>query len=228
MNSGPLVFLGLFITMALSWLGFVMGPQLQMGDMQPTTNILIGATGQVYPHTEPGTAHQGAEIYRAEGCASCHTQQVRPREAGYDISRGWGIRRSTAVDYLYAQSVMLGQHRVGPDLANAGLRMDANAVLLRLYNPRALPNNSTSIMPPYSFLFERHKIQGIPSADALRIPAPYGPLDGYEIIPRPEAIELANYIASLRQDGYLFEAPPPAQLMPKTNAPAPTNSPATK
>src|ERR1700722_16273614 len=99
MNSGPLLFLGLFATMACSWLSFIMGPQLQIGDLRPTTNILVGALGQVYPHTEPGTAHQGAEIYRANVCPPCHTQQVRPASLGSDIRRGWGSRRSTASDY---------------------------------------------------------------------------------------------------------------------------------
>ena len=226
MNSGPLLFLGLFITMASSWLTFVLGPQLQIGDMHTTTNIIIGASGQIYPNAEPGTAHQGAEVYRANGCAACHTQLVRPRGFGPDINRGWGVRRSTGYDYLYDQPVLLGSLRVGPDLANAGRRMDAAAVLLHLYEPRVFIHDS--IMPSFPYLFEKRKIQGVPSPDALKIPAPYTPLPGYEIVPRPEARALAAYITSLHQDGYLFEAPPPPQPPGKTNAPAKgaTNSPA--
>lgn len=230
MNSGPLLFLGLFITMACSWLSFVMGPQLQMGNMQPTTNIVVGASGQIYPHTEPGTAHQGEEIYRANGCASCHTQQVRPRSLGSDIDRGWGLRRSTGFDYLFDDPVMLGSQRVGPDLANAGKRMDAAAVLLRLYQPRVLTPGS--IMPPYPYLFAKHKITGLPSPDALQLPAQFAPPAGYEIVPLPAARQLAAYVTSLHQDGYLYEAPPPPQPAGKTNATAKvpakvlTNSPA--
>jgi len=231
-NNGPLLFLGLFVTMACSWLSFVMGPQLQMGDMRPTTNIVVGASGQIYPHPEPGTAHQGAEVYRANGCAACHTQQVRPRDLGSDIDRGWGVRRSTAYDYLYDQPVMLGSQRVGPDLANVGKRMDTISILLHLYEPRTITTNS--IMPPFPFLFEKRKIQGVPSADALRLPAPFTPTPGYEIVPRPAALSLAAYVASLHQDGYLFEAPPPLRAPGGTNTPAsapapaaaPTNSPA--
>jgi cytochrome c oxidase cbb3-type subunit 2 len=218
--------------MACSWLSFVMGPQLQLGDLGPTTNMVVGATGQVYPHTEPGTARQGAEIYRANGCASCHTQQVRPPDLGSDKSRGWGDRRSTAYDYIFSQPVMLGSQRVGPDLANAGKRMDTASVLLRLYEPRAVMPES--IMPSYPFLFEKRKIQGMPSADALQLPERYAPAPSYEIIPRLEAVKLAAYVTSLHQDGYLYEAPPPPMPPGKTNAPAtnasttipaPTNSP---
>jgi cytochrome c oxidase cbb3-type subunit 2 len=213
MNSGPLLFLGLFITMACSWLSFVMGPQLQIGNLTTTTNILVGGIGQVYPHTEPGEAHQGAEIYRANGCAACHTQQVRPHALGSDINRGWGIRRSTAYDYLFDQPVMLGNLRVGPDLANVGRKMSAEAVLLRLYEPQTI--TPKSIMPPYRFLFDVRKIKDVASTNALQVPDKFAPPAGYEIVPRPAAIALANYITSLHQDGYLFETPPP-----------PTNSPA--
>jgi cytochrome c oxidase cbb3-type subunit 2 len=223
MNNGPVLFLGLFVAMACSWLSFVMGPQLQIGDMRPTTNMVVGASGQIYPHAEPGTAHQGAEIYRADGCASCHTQQVRPRDLGSDIALGWGVRRSTGYDYLFDQPVLLGTQRVGPDLANAGRRMDAAAVLLRLYEPRAI--TPKSIMPPFPFLFEKRKIEGVPSDDALQLPPAFAPAPGYEIVPRPEARALATYVTSLRQDGYLFEAPPPPGLMGKTNAPAPAAAP---
>jgi cytochrome c oxidase cbb3-type subunit 2 len=218
MNNGPLVFLGLFVTMACSWLTFVLGPILQIGDMKPTTNIIIGASGQTYPNPQPGTAHQGAEIYRAEGCASCHTQQVRPRQLGPDIARGWGERRSTGYDYLYDEPVMLGEQRVGPDLANESRRMDSAAVLVQLYEPRDVTPGS--VMPPFPFLFDTHKIVGLPSPDALKLKPEYMPPTGYEIVPKPEALALAAYVASLHQNGYLFEAPPPFQPKGKTNAPA--------
>jgi cytochrome c oxidase cbb3-type subunit 2 len=215
MNSGPLLFLGLFITMACSWLSFVMGPQLQIGNLTTTTNIFVGGLGQIYPHTEPGAAHQGAEVYRANGCAACHTEQVRPAALGSDLNRGWGIRRSTAYDYLFEQPVMLGTLRVGPDLANAARRMSAGAVLLRLYEPRAITPGS--VMPPYRFLFDLRKIKDVASTNALEIPPAFAPEAGYEVIPKPAAISLAAYIMSLHQDGYLFEAPPPPGM---TNASA--------
>ncbi len=223
MNSGPLLFLGLFVTMACSWLGFVMGPQLQMGGLAQTNTVAVGdASPQSYPLAQPGQAHQGAEVYRANGCAACHTQMIRPLELGSDQHRGWGARRSVAEDYLFDQPVMLGAQRVGPDLANYGNRSDLNGVLVRLYNPQSITPGS--IMPSYRFLFETRKIQQFPSRDALVLPPQIAPPAGDEVVPRPQALALAAYLLSLRQQGYLFDAPPPFSLM--TNAaPAKTNAP---
>lgn len=226
MNNGAAIFFGLFVTMACSWLGFILGPQLQLGDLQPTTTVVVGGNGANYPHNVPGAAHQGAEIYRANGCAACHTQQIRPSELGADIHRGWGVRRSTAYDYLFTEPVMLGSLRVGPDLANASRRTDAMAVLTRLYEPRAITPGS--IMPSYRYLFDVRKIKGEPSTNAVQVRPEFAAPEGYEIMPRPAALALAAYIMSLHQNDYLYIAPPPLALVAaaKTNAPA-TNAPAT-
>jgi cytochrome c oxidase cbb3-type subunit 2 len=219
MNNGPLLFLGLFAAMAFSWLGFVMEPQVQIGNLAQTNTVVVGdASPQTYPLAPSGEAHQGAEVYNANGCAACHTQMVRPLELGPDISHGWGARRSVAEDYLFDQPVLLGSQRVGPDLANFGRRSDINGIMMRLYNPRSIVPGS--IMPSYRFLFETRKIERAPSTNALVLPDNLAPPAGYEIVARPEARALAAYLLSLRQDGYLFEAPPPP--LPKTNSvPAP-------
>jgi cytochrome c oxidase cbb3-type subunit II len=215
MNNGPLLFLGLFAAMACSWIGFVMEPQVQIGNLPQTNTVVVGdASPQTYPLAPSGDAHQGAEIYRANGCAACHTQMVRPRELGPDIYHGWGVRRSVAEDYLFNQPALLGSQRVGPDLANYGRRSDLNGILMRLYDPRSLVPGS--VMPPYRFLFETRKIEGTPSPDALVLPDKIAPPAGYEIVARPEARALAAYLLGLRQEGYLFEVPPPP--LPKTNS----------
>jgi cytochrome c oxidase cbb3-type subunit 2 len=139
---------------------------------------------------------------------------VRPRELGPDISQGWGSRRSLAQDYLFADPVMLGSQRVGPDLSNFGRRSDLNGILLRLYDPRIVVPGS--VMPSYRFLFETRKIQFAPSTNALVLPTELAPATGYEIVPKPKALALAAYLLSLRQDGYLFESPPPP--LPSTNS----------
>lgn len=214
MNSGPLIFLGLFVTMACSWVSFIMAPQMQIGNLGQTNTVAVSILGgQTYPVAYSGWAHQGAEVYRANGCAACHTEMVRPRGMGSDLSRGWGARRSVAEDYLFEQPVMLGNVRVGPDLANYGRRAYLKQVLERLYDPQLVAKGT--IMPPYKFLFDTRPAGAVPSPNALALPAAEAPPAGMEVVPKPQALALAAYLMSLRQDGFLFVAPPPAP--PPTN-----------
>ena len=73
MKSSALVFLAAFIALAASWGGFVLAPQLQLGQSQPTA---VGPGSDLYPLARPGLAKQGAEVYRSLGCVYCHSQQV--------------------------------------------------------------------------------------------------------------------------------------------------------
>src|ERR1043166_4698076 len=74
MNYGPLVFLAAFFALASSWFGLVLTPQMQVGRLPQGTNV---STGVAYPLARPGLAREGLEVYRANGCAYCHSQQVR-------------------------------------------------------------------------------------------------------------------------------------------------------
>jgi len=310
MNYGPLVFLAAFFALASSWWGFVLAPQLQIGRLQQTNTL--GAATATYPVARPGLAQQGLQVYRANGCAYCHSQQVgqtgttldialteagtnqavtlaallklattTPDEpivmtalppleaarantnaaalpgglpkallrstsreaanaavatldatgakaqlwilpAGPDIARGWGRRHSVAEDYLFDFPVMPGSQRIGPDLANVGVRLpDANWHLLHLYAPQHQVKGST--MPPYRFLFETRRVERRPSPDALVLPPSLAPPPGYEVVPRPEVAALVAYLISLRADAPLFTAPmtlPGAPVKPAgTNTP---------
>jgi len=73
MNYGPLIFLAAFFGLSASWLGLVLTPQMQVGQLQQTNSAPAGVT---YPLSRPGLARQGLEVYRANGCAYCHSQQV--------------------------------------------------------------------------------------------------------------------------------------------------------
>jgi len=72
LNYGPLIFLAAFFALTSSWYGFVLTPQMQVGRLH-VTNSLAGAT---YPLSRPGQAREGLDVYRANGCAYCHSQQV--------------------------------------------------------------------------------------------------------------------------------------------------------
>lgn len=229
MNFGPLIFLGIFFTMSLSWLGLVLGPQLQLGKQIPELNE---QTGQLYPQARSGMAQQGAQVYRANGCVYCHSQQIRPEGFGVDYERGWGPRRTVAADYLFDYPVMAGSQRIGPDLANIGLRQpEIDQLLLRLYNPEiTTPEGKKSNMPAYPYLFEKRKISGKPSANALKLTGQFAPEAGFEIVPRQDALALVAYLRSLQSATPLFEVPsltPSTNVVEETNAPAAdTNAPA--
>jgi cbb3-type cytochrome oxidase cytochrome c subunit len=74
MNYGALIFLAAFLGLSASWFGFVLTPQIQIGGQVQATNTLN--TAELYPRARPGLASEGLEVYRANGCAYCHSQQV--------------------------------------------------------------------------------------------------------------------------------------------------------
>jgi cytochrome c oxidase cbb3-type subunit 2 len=155
------------------------------------------------------------KISAAGGNAEIHIVATGP-----DIARGWGMRQSVAEDFLYDYPVQFGGLRAGPDLSNIGVRApDMNWQLVHLYAPSSEVKSST--MPPFRYIFEVRKISGTgvspvqtggtpvpqPSPDALVFPKGFGPPDGYEVVPKPEAKELAAYLLSLRANVPLFDAP---------------------
>jgi cytochrome c oxidase cbb3-type subunit II len=217
-NRGPFIFLGILASMALSFWGMIFMPQMQIGQQQQTNSM---DTGELYPPARSGLAKRGAEVYRAEGCAECHSQQVRDRSFGSDIARHWGPRFTVAQDYLGDYPVMLGFQRVGPDLANEGVRRpDADWHLRHLYDPQALVRGS--MMPPYRYLFDKRRITAghKPTARALKID---NVPEGYEVVPSEEAEALVAYLMSLQSIVEFWEAPiprPPGATTPAsgTNA----------
>jgi cytochrome c oxidase cbb3-type subunit 2 len=82
MKNGALIFLAAFIALGGSWCGFVLAPQLQLGGAKQTT---ILNSSDVYPVGRPGGANLGLQAYRANGCAACHTKQVRQDGVACDV-----------------------------------------------------------------------------------------------------------------------------------------------
>jgi len=72
-KSSALVFFAAFLALAGSWGGFVLAPQIQLGRA-----VQVKETGSenLYPLVRPGLATRGAEVYRANGCVYCHSQQI--------------------------------------------------------------------------------------------------------------------------------------------------------
>ena len=74
MKNGFFIFLAAFLALGGSWLGFVLGPVHQLGGAQQTT--VLNST-DTYPLQRTGDATLGLQVYRANGCAACHTESVR-------------------------------------------------------------------------------------------------------------------------------------------------------
>lgn len=204
MNRLPLLFAGLFLTFAFAWFGLVFMPYVQVGRLSPATNE---DTGALLPQAPSGLATAGRQVYVANGCVYCHTQQVRPAHQGYDLERGYGKRATVARDFIHDRPVLLGTMRTGPDLANVGIRgMTANWHHIHLYDPKAVTKDS--IMAPYRYLYIKRPIRdGKPSPDALVPEGNFKIEEGYEIIPTDEAKALVAYLLSLDRSYPLPEAP---------------------
>ena len=110
---------GIFLAVAFPFGALVISSQVQLGSLGPAP---AEEGGPLFPSREPGLAIQGRAVYVSLGCVSCHTQQVRPAGQGSDIARGYGVRASVARDYVLQKPVLLGDRRIGPDLANYGAR----------------------------------------------------------------------------------------------------------
>jgi hypothetical protein len=74
MKNGFVIFLAAFGVLFTSWSAFVLGPQLQLGRAK---QVAVLNSADVYPTSRPGEAAQGLQVYRANGCAACHTEQVQ-------------------------------------------------------------------------------------------------------------------------------------------------------
>ncbi len=74
MKTGIGVFIAAVAAIGLSWCGLVLGPQLQLGGEGITT--VLNSTDE-YPLQPTGAENLGQQVYRANGCAACHTEQVR-------------------------------------------------------------------------------------------------------------------------------------------------------
>jgi len=111
---------GIFFAVAFPFGTLVISSQVQLGSLGPAP---AEEGGPLFPSREPGLAIQGRAVYVSLGCVSCHTQQVRPAGQGSDIARGYGVRASVARDYVLQKPVLLGERRIGPDLANYGARV---------------------------------------------------------------------------------------------------------
>lgn len=154
----------------------------------------------------------GRQVYIANGCVYCHSQQPRDIKQAPDALRGWG-RASVAADYAYDTPHLLGTMRTGPDLLNIGARQPSKDWHLgHLYQPRAYTPGS--IMPPYPYLFEVRTGLAKPGEKVITLPPAFA-VPGQVVVAKPEALALVDYLISLDRT----YVPLPALNAPATATP---------
>ena len=201
MKNGLALFLGVFATLALSWVCLLLTAHKQIGGLSQYKDP---ADESLYPQLLSGLADQGRLVYQDLGCVSCHTQQVRQLGFGNDLADGrrWGERGSYARDYIRDHTVLIGQNRIGPDLRNVGSRIpDADYFYKLLYAPESKFAGQPIAhgMPAYRFLFEvRSVADRQPSAQALKLGSAESPGAGREVVPTPRAVALVAYLQNLK------------------------------
>ncbi len=113
MKNGFLVFLASFVVLGGSWCGFVLAPVLQLGGGKQTA---ILNSSDLYPVNRPGQANQGLQVYRANGCAACHTEQVQQSGVACDVVLTGAGKNPVAVTNLISSLKLNGLDK---DLADA-------------------------------------------------------------------------------------------------------------
>jgi len=182
------------------------GARKQYGDLVPSPQALeedgsIPADADIFPVELAGLAKQGAEEYASLGCVTCHTQQVRRVETGFDVERGWGKRPSVPRDYVLQDHVLLGNSRIGPDLANLGLRDYSDEWFHQhLFEPQSII--PSSLCPPSPFLYD--EIDEPVHAD-IEVTSELDVDKTRYIRPSIRASRLVAYLQSLKQDYELPE-----------------------
>mgnify|MGYP001822149352 CR=1 FL=1 len=163
-----------------------------------------------YPPTDERPSdlvERGRQLYRAYGCITCHTQQIRGDERlaeeaedgtlvvpvlGADLR--FGVESpSTAAEYRNDDPPFLGTQRTGPDLLAVGTRLPSPEWhFWHLYDPRSV--SPGSVMPglPWLFRTEETKQDGDEKVDPLfDLDVPKG-----RLYATPEAQALVEYLLS--------------------------------
>ena len=148
-----------FFLLSFTVLAIIPGMALQNEIARTKPLTMLGPTDQ---------EQRGRIVYAREGCAYCHTQQIRT--VTQDVNRFGAPTRAWENRYDYPQ--LWGTRRIGPDLSRETSIRSDDWQLTHLYNPRSIIPDS--VMPSFPWLF-----------------------DGSPAKPKPEAEDLLAYIKSL-------------------------------
>lgn len=130
MKNGFVIFLAAFAVLLTSWSAFVLGPQLQLGGAK---QVPVLNSTEVYPRSRPGEANQGLQVYRANGCAACHTEQVQQDGVACDVVLSSAGKNPSAVSNLLATLNLRGlnqeeAHAASDKITAAGGKVETHIV----------------------------------------------------------------------------------------------------
>lgn len=175
---------GAMMALGVATAALVVMPYIEVSDIKAPVGLKPYTSAQL----------RGRQVYIANGCVYCHSQQPRDRNFGPDFARGWG-RASVPADYVYDKPHLLGSMRTGPDLFNIGVRQPSKDWHLgHLFQPRAYVPGS--IMPSYPYLFA---VKGAAEEDdvVLNLPAGTAPGGNRVVVASPDALDLVKYLQGL-------------------------------
>lgn len=184
---------GAVTALGIATAALVVMPYIQVRDIKPPKGLK--------PYTS--AQQRGRDVYVANGCVYCHSQQPRDRNVGPDVARGWG-RASVPADYIYDKPHLLGSMRTGPDLFNIGARQPSKDWHLgHLYQPRAYVPGS--IMPAYPYMFTA-KDAAEEGDQVVQLPPGYAPV-GKVVVAGAEVLDLVKYLQGM---DHTYAVLPPA------------------
>ncbi len=94
----------------------------------------------------PALELAGRDVYIAEGCYGCHSQQIRPFRSETERYGPYSV----AGEFVYDRPFQFGSKRTGPDLARVGRRYSDEWHRIHLIKPQDLVPDSN--MPGYPWL----------------------------------------------------------------------------
>jgi cbb3-type cytochrome oxidase cytochrome c subunit/cytochrome c553 len=133
---GGVGFFAMSVLLLGVWPGHVLRDQIN--DASPAHPLALTASEQ-----------RGRIVYSQNGCAYCHTQQIRYLER--DVRR---FGRSTlAWETVFDYPQLWGTRRIGPDLSREYAIHTPDWEYQHLYSPRGVV--ADSVMPSFAWLFDR-------------------------------------------------------------------------
>jgi len=175
--AGLFMFALAFVVMGLlPWLIYIDQPEQSMADL-----VADGVTPEFFDLAErfpeqfkqsfpdgptreafASALKRGRDIFIAEGCWHCHSEQVRP-VSNEDLRFG-PVSHAREYHNVLQRPVLFGTRRVGPDLFREAARHSNDWHVAHFYQPTLVA--PTSVMPSYQWFYDEHDY---PNRDGMSI-----------------------------------------------------------